>query len=413
MLNRPYKFLLASLFFTLLTSGFTPVLAQGDQISDDPEVINTGKQLFEGNCKTCHKIHEKYIGPALQNVYNRAPSIDWIKQFVYNSSKVIQSGDDYANDLYDEYQGVMMPGFPFEDEQTMAILAYLKQETDKGPEEQATASTAEGAPAGQEGTAEKGPSTYLTTILIGLVIVLVLILGVLGMILGILRRYINQQEDIDEESKEVVNQSYPLGKMLTSRPVIFLTTFIITALIIKGVINGLFSIGVQKGYKPTQPIAYSHELHAGQYQIDCNYCHTGVTKSRSANIPSANICMNCHSAIKTESPEIQKIYASIEENKPIEWVRIHNLPDLAYFNHSQHVKVGELECQTCHGNVEEMEVVEQKSLLTMGWCIECHRTTEVNSKGNDYYDKLLEYHKNKDVMVVEDIGGLECAKCHY
>ena len=156
--------------------------------------------------------------------------------------------------------------------------------------------------------------------------------------------------------------------------------------------------GVQQGYQPTQPIAFSHEIHAGQYEIECQYCHTGVMISKSANIPSANICMNCHTAIKTESKEIAKIYKAIDYDpetgeygdnvKPIEWVRVHNLPDLAYFNHSQHVNVGEIECQTCHGPIEEMAVVKQWSTLTMGWCINCHRETKVNAKGNAYYDQL-------------------------
>jgi len=185
-------------------------------------------------------------------------------------------------------------------------------------------------------------------------------------------------------------------------------------MVLRAVIDGLFTVGVQQGYAPTQPIAFSHALHAGEYQIDCNYCHTGVRKSKNANIPSANICMNCHSSIQTESPEIKKIYAALENNEPIEWVRVHNIPDLAYFNHAQHVAVGEIECQTCHGPVEEMEVVRQHASLTMGWCINCHRETEINGD-NEYYDKLVELHSavSKEPMTVNDIGGLECSKCHY
>jgi hypothetical protein len=142
-------------------------------------------------------------------------------------------------------------------------------------------------------------------------------------------------------------------------------------------------------------------------------------KGRSANIPSPNICMNCHNQIKsgtnTGEGEIAKIVAAYKNNKPIEWVRIHNLPDLAYFNHSQHVNVAGVECQTCHGPIQEMDVVRQHSLLTMGWCIDCHRKTDLNTKGNAYYDKLVELHNlsSKAPMKVQDNGGLECAKCHY
>ena len=189
---------------------------------------------------------------------------------------------------------------------------------------------------------------------------------------------------------------------------------------LKSVIDGLYHIGVQQDYQPTQPIAYSHKLHAGDYAIPCQYCHTGVMDSKNASIPSANICMNCHSAIvkmtgvDEPSVEIQKIYDAVENNKPIEWVRVHNLPDLAYFNHAQHYNIGKVECQTCHGPIETMEVVKQYENLTMGWCIDCHRTTVLQTD-NAYYDKLVELHDHADKgeMTVKDIGGLECAKCHY
>jgi hypothetical protein len=125
--------------------------------------------------------------------------------------------------------------------------------------------------------------------------------------------------------------------------------------------------------------------------------------------------MNCHNTIRNTSPNIQKIYAAIEKDEPIQWVRVHNLPDLSYFNHAQHVTVGKIECQTCHGQVQEMEVVEQASLLTMGWCVACHRKTEVQAKDNGFYDKFVKIHasKSKEPIRVEDIGGLECGKCHY
>ena len=250
---------------------------------------------------------------------------------------------------------------------------------------------------------------------------------VLGLVISLLTKYIGSNKKVSSVDKDLVaDQQVHVFSFLKSNSFLGMIIFIFVAVGLKTGIDGLFTIGVQQGYMPTQPIAYSHELHAGQYEIDCNYCHTGVRKSKSANIPSANICMNCHVAIKTESKEIQKIYAAIdydpetgeygEEIKPIEWVRIHNLPDLAYFNHSQHVKVGGLECETCHGPIKEMEVVYQYSDLTMGWCINCHRETNVKSKGNNYYNNLVELHNEKNTKVpmkVEDIGGLECSKCHY
>lgn len=384
-----------------------------DEIPTDEARISEGENLFKGNCQSCHKVHEKLVGPALKDVYDRAPSIDWIVNFIWNSQKVIASGDEYANELWEEYKPTQMTAFPtFSRDQILSILAYVKAETEAGP------AIAQVAPADGEAVAQTGesiPSVYLNIIMAGLVIVLVLILLVLILITTVLRKYLNQQGELAADDDEIVNPSFSLNGLLKSKPFVFLVTFLFAALVFKAGINQLFAVGVQIGYAPKQPIAFSHQLHAGQYEIDCQYCHTGVRKSKSANIPSANICMNCHSAIKTESPEIQKIYAAIENDKPIEWVRIHNLPDLAYFNHSQHVQVGKLECENCHGEIKEMEVVQQASLLTMGWCIDCHRKTNVASKGNEYYDKLVELHdaESKEALKVEDIGGLECAKCHY
>ena len=386
--------------------------APGEIPTDDAR-ISEGKSLFEANCKTCHRVHEKLVGPALKNVYDRAPSIDWIVNFVHNSSKVISSGDDYANKLYNEYNKTQMTAFPsFSRDQILSIMGYIKQQTDAGPETVASVAPTDGA---TPQTGDSIPEGYLDAIMVGLVIVLVLILVVLLLITTVLKKYLNNRGDLDEDDTEIVNASFSLEKTVKSKPFIFIIVFVFTAIAFKVVINNLFAVGIQQGYAPKQPIAFSHKLHAGQYEIDCNYCHTGVRKSKSANIPSPNICMNCHSAVKTESDQIQKIYAAIEKNEPIEWVRIHNLPDLAYFNHSQHVKVGGIECQTCHGEIQEMEVVHQNALLTMGWCIDCHRKTDVNTKGNEYYDNLVELHdaESKDALKVEDIGGLECAKCHY
>lgn len=381
------------------------------EISSDPAVVADGAALFDANCKACHRVKQKLIGPALAGVYDRAPSLDWIKNFVRNSSKVIASGDEYANKIYEENGKTLMTAFTsFSDDQIMSIMAYVKAEAEK-PDE-APAATAGGG----DGAAQPSlPTTYLNAILIGMVIILVLLLVILGLIINALKRYLDQK-DLSEEDREVVHSPFTLGTVMRSPGFVFVVVFIVACVSFKTIIDGLYSIGVQQGYQPKQPIAFSHKVHAGQYEIECKYCHTGAMKGRSANIPSPNICMNCHTQIRkgtiTGESEIAKIVAAVENNRPIEWIRIHNLPDLAYFNHSQHVNVGGIECQTCHGPIQEMDVVKQYSLLTMGWCIDCHRKTDVNTKGNAYYDNLLELHNNK-AMKVEDIGGLECAKCHY
>jgi hypothetical protein len=300
----------------------------------------------------------------------------------------------------------------------MSILAYVKFEEEK-PNPNPIPNPIDGQPTE---TGSSISSTYLNAIVIGMVLILVLLVIILALIISALKKYLDQKE-LSDEDKEVVHSPITVTTFFQSKGFIFVVVFLVASISFKTVIDGLYTVGIQQGYQPKQPIAFSHKLHAGAYEINCKYCHTGVMKGKQANIPSPNICMNCHTQIKQDSPEIQKIYAAIGydvktasytgKQKPIEWVRIHNLPDLAYFNHAQHVNVGQVECQTCHGPIQEMEVVKQYSLLTMGWCVDCHRKTDVNTKGNAYYDKLIELHNSKKAMKVEDIGGLECAKCHY
>lgn len=195
-----------------------------------------------------------------------------------------------------------------------------------------------------------------------------------------------------------------------------LVLFIVVLFYIVPVARG---VGLHQGYQPDQPIYFSHKIHAGNLEVDCQYCHTGAGLGKNAWIPSNNICWNCHNGVQNVMPgyspemetfyngEIAKVRQAYLDGTPIEWVRIHNLPDLAYFNHQQHVVAGEQECQTCHGPVEEMDEVYQYSPLSMGWCVNCHRETEVRS---DYYKDVMGWdHAN----VVEDIGGLNCARCHY
>lgn len=431
--HRALRYFFICLAFTL---SFSVSYAQDDAAADagsadgiptDDAAISGGKSLFTNNCTVCHAINAQVVGPALKDVHERR-DLPWLISFIKNSQAVIQSGDDYAVNLYNEYNKTLMPSFDFSDEEVTNIVAYIKSESAAPAASAADTETAEGeTPGSGSGGGGSGISSeYLSIILVGLLIVLVLILVVLVLIISVLKRFLSQRDDLDDEDREILSQKVNIQKVVKSKPFLGISLFLFLAIAVKLVIDGLYSVGIQQGYQPKQPIAFSHALHAGQYQIDCQYCHTGVMKSKSANIPSANICMNCHQQIKPESPEIQKIYAAIDfdpetqtygnNKQPIEWVRIHNLPDLAYFNHAQHVNVGGLDCETCHGAIQEMEVVYQHSLLTMGWCINCHRETQVNAEGNEYYDKLLELHDAADSnepLRVEDIGGLECSKCHY
>ncbi len=394
-------------FFIFLLIGTT--LTQAQEISDDAEVIAQGEQMFKSNCTACHKINERLVGPALRDVTGRRET-DWLLTYIKNPQKMINSGDPIAVELFEEYK-VVMTSFPFSDDQIISILSYITAESAKPVETGPTPPTGDdGAVAAESGIS----SAYMNAILIGAIVILVILLVVLFLVINVLTRFL-KEKDLDDDEREVVSQKLDLKALVKSNAFLGFAAFFFTAVVLKTAIDGLFTVGVQQGYAPTQPIAFSHKLHAGQYEIDCNYCHTGVRKSKNANIPSPNICMNCHSLVATTSPEVEKIYTAIETNTPIEWVRVHNLPDLAYFNHSQHVEVGGIECQTCHGPVEEMEVIAQHANLTMGWCITCHRETNLNTKGNAYYNKLVELHSevSKEPMKVQDNGGLECARCHY
>jgi mono/diheme cytochrome c family protein/cytochrome c553 len=405
-----------AVLLSLFLSFTQNLYAQDEQPSFDQSVVKNGESLFKGNCTVCHAINEVVIGPALRDVHERQ-SEEWIYAFIKNSQKVIKSGDEYAVNLYNEYNKTLMTSFDFSDEELNAILTYIKDESTR--EIQVVAADVSDA-AGQPVDSSITSSNFYLSLGLNLFLLLVIIF-VLFRFTNLSKKYVllkdNQSKGklLDEDDKEIVDSGFNIKQFIKSNRVVGITTFLFIGIFVKSCIDGLYTIGIQQNYQPTQPIAFSHKIHAGQYEIDCNYCHTGVNISKSANIPSVNICMNCHNAIETDKPEIQKILSAYEENRPIEWVRVHNLPDLAYFNHKQHVAVGGLDCATCHGPIEEMDVVYQYSELTMGWCINCHRETEVSSKGNDYYKKLVELHNSssKKPMTVEDIGGLECSKCHY
>lgn len=281
-------------------------------------------------------------------------------------------------------------------------------------------------------------SFYSESTFIALIILSVVLIAIAALLYGI-KRHLNtlNQEKFPDEAEPTLYESKIKPVVSNWNPTIAtlgIGGFVMLILAGFGYMFGMNEVGVQQGYAPTQPINFSHKIHAGQYEIDCKYCHSTVEKSKSASIPSLNTCMNCHKYVKASdkyngntSPEIQKIYNAIGfdgdnmeyiegyEQKPIEWVRIHNLPDLAYFNHSQHVVVGKLECQQCHGPIQEMDKVYQFSSLQMGWCIDCHRERGIDAENNEYYEEV---HKKmvlegKDYITVAENGGLECSKCHY
>lgn len=395
--------------------GVDPGATEGAEVTTgDPAVISAGEALFKNNCAVCHSAgSDVIVGPGLQGVTKKR-SESWLISWTKNSQALIQSGDADAVAIYNQFNKQAMPSFAFSDDEIKSIFAYI--DSGKGAVSAPVAGP-EGAVAGENvGTDAVGAiGGYLDIVLVVLIIVLIVLVVTLLLITSLLKNYLNKNRQLNEYDAEVVNQRFDFSKVYKSNAVRTLVVLIFVVVLLDLTIEKTMGIGIQQGYAPKQPIAFSHKLHAGEHQIDCNYCHTTVYESKSASIPSANICMNCHSQVKTESAEIQKIYRAIERNEPIQWVRIHNLPDLAYFNHSQHTQVGGVECQTCHGPIQEMDVVYQYSPLTMGWCIDCHRETPLNTEGNGYYDKLVELHESssKGAFTVSSNGGSECSKCHY
>ncbi|HYU16068.1 MAG TPA: cytochrome c3 family protein [Candidatus Acidoferrum sp.] len=194
------------------------------------------------------------------------------------------------------------------------------------------------------------------------------------------------------------------------RPSTILLALALLAIAASTAASRMMRIGVQQGYAPAQPIAFSHKLHAGDNQISCLYCHYGARTSRHAGIPAASVCMNCHALLEKQTVDIERIKETVQLQRPlIAWVKVHNLPDYVYFNHSRHV-LGGVACQRCHGAVEAMERIEQAMPLTMGWCLDCHREnaglpTSSLARAARRIARAPEPEPGRP--------GLDCANCHY
>jgi len=423
--NRKLGRNILKLSFVFILTISTSIFAQ----DGDPE---KGKSLFNSNCAACHKLDKKMTGPALRHVEQRLADEqgldrEWLAAWIRNSSGVLKTGDAYATKIYDEYGGAAMTAFPqLSDDDINHILAYTAQE----PAVPAQVAGATGAAT----TAEPGISNQI--ILGALALLFVLLALALLLVRRTLTRFAEAKGVDVSETKGT-----PIWKAFVQNQFLVLVTAIFLLLASGYYLYGfMMQVGIDQGYQPVQPIHYSHKIHAGDNGIDCKYCHSSARVSKTSGIPSLNVCMNCHKSIyevaestATEEyskefydGEIQKLYAAAGwsdadqkytgEAQPVKWVRIHNLPDFAYFNHSQHVSVAGIECQTCHGPVEEMEIVSQHAPLTMGWCINCHRDTNVKVKDNAYYTKIHEELSKKygvDQLTVAQMGGLECGKCHY
>lgn len=390
-----------------------------------------GKALFNAQCAACHKLDTKMTGPALRGVTERQSS-EWLHSWIKNSQAMVKSGDPYAVKIFEEYNKSIMTSFPqLSDTDIDNILAYTAE-----PLPVPTTPTP-GTVAQTGGSSDYGVSNV---IILG---ALALVMGILVIMLFLVSNVLNKIAKANGIEVVAKEPTMPIWKAYAKNQFLVLVTAIILMLSGAWVVYGFFmQVGVDQEYAPIQPIHYSHKIHAGDNGIDCKYCHSSARTSKNAGIPSLNVCMNCHKNIaefvgdkdstyveytkEFYTAEIQKLYDAVGwdkekqaytgKTKPVKWVKIHNLPDFVYFNHAQHVTVGGVECQKCHGPVETYEIQKQFAPLTMGWCIDCHRETNVKMEGNEYYEKIhaeLAKKYGKDKLTAAELGGLECGKCHY
>jgi cytochrome c2 len=420
-----------------------------------------GEKLFKANCTACHALDKQVVGPALKGVVARLEKDqglgkDWLYKWIKDNKALRASGDKYANEVFEKFNKTEMQQFPNLTEKDIDdILAY----TTNPPAPEEPKKDAAGTATATDG-AQAAPANNTTSNIV--IISLLAIAGLLVWILLKLRQLVKlgQSEDLAglnetrvKSFSEIYAKYHYVGKGLLA---------VLAILATYGVWNWIMWIGVYKGYKPEQPIYFSHKIHAGENKIDCQLCHSSAKYGKVSEIPSMNVCMNCHRTIseyngKYLEPgkdkafydgEIQKIYAATGwdsekqqytgKTTPVEWTRIHNMPDFVYFNHAQHVVAGEqaiinsfnkknpdnkidVVCKACHGKIDTMNVVQMANDFTMGWCIECHRTTEIdmnNGYNKEYFKNLHEklkkqYPKDGGKITVDAIGGLECGKCHY
>jgi len=391
--------------------------------------IQAGKSLFNANCAACHQLNRKAVGPALSGVTEKYDR-EWLYKWIKNGTQMIKDGDPQAVAIWEEYNRAVMTNYPqFSNEQIDNILAY----TDYTPPPPAVTVAASAQ------TVSQGSDISVNVILAVTIVIFTILIVMLFLVQRTLIKIANASGvKIEKDTKSNIT---PLWQTIVKNQ--FLIFILVVGFLLSSAYftyGYLMQIGIDQGYAPIQPIHYSHKIHAGANQIECKYCHSSARVSKHSGIPSLNVCMNCHEYIAEYNGEedlengytrdfytneIKKLYSAVgwdEENqvytgntKPVKWVRIHNLPDFVYFNHAQHAQVAKIECQTCHGPVEEMEIMYQYSPLTMGWCIDCHRESNVD-KDNEYYQKVHEELSKKygvEKLTVAQLGGIECAKCHY
>lgn len=407
----------------------------------DAALYGQGEKLFKGNCASCHKVDVKMTGPALKGVKAKWEGKGDIYAWVQNSQAYLKTGNEMAVKIWDDYKPTVMTPVALNKEEIDAVFYYVDNWAPP---------VAKAEEKGPAGPVDEGSNSWLW------LVILALLFLVVGLSLSGVKRSLASAVS-EAEGKGPLPETTRMQrfrawawehKVFMSFVGLFITVWVILALWDAAWVVGVYGGDEVPHYKPEQPILFNHTLHAGKadkgnLNINCQYCHSSAEKSKHAGIPSLNVCMNCHKAVSTGrteagTAEIAKIYAHIGwdpekgqytgKEEPVRWVKVHNLPDHAFFNHSTHVAVGKLECQECHGPIDEqMDVAEQWSPLTMGWCINCHNEKEVKMDGNGYYDEVMARLEGDTVLghrelkqyledgkiTVKELGGWECAKCHY
>jgi mono/diheme cytochrome c family protein len=410
----------------------------------DPALYASGEKLFKGNCGSCHKPDKNLTGPALKGARARWEGQGDIYAWIKNSSAYLKTGNPYATKLFAEWKNSVMTDQAVTNEEIDAILYYADN---YAPPKPPTPGPGDGGDVASGPTDAGEAWPWMIVLALLFLVVAISLGGVKKSLDGAVRDAEGRKPAPDLTFMQRIGNWAWHNKIAAT----VIGLFVVVWLLLQGW-NALWVVGVYGGdevahYKPEQPILFNHTLHAGKVEagnlaINCQYCHSSAEKSKHAGIPSTNVCMNCHQAVgEGRTPEgtaeIAKIYKAVGWDaeklaytgveEPIRWVKVHNLPDHAYFNHAQHVAVGKIECQECHGPIDtEMDVAEQWAPLTMGWCIDCHGQRDVKMAGNGYYDetmarlmetdmghKELKQYLEDDKITVKELGGWECAKCHY
>ena len=441
-----------------------------------------GAELFNANCASCHKITDEILAaPGLKGISDRwAGKDEMIVKWIQNPQAAAASGDAYVKGLVDKYVGTYgwMAAQAVSKEEINHILTYVKSgggaaggaKKDEGPNCITVEDMAKMKALEEEAN---GGGGVIWIIIIGLILAIV---GVSAANISRSLKAANTEGDTSEEEEHKGYWSSMKAWMWKNKGFVGIVgVFLVCYFVVVGY-GTLMDIAVYEGYNPEQPIWFSHASHVCKNEIDCQYCHSSAGKSKHASIPSVNVCMNCHKGINkgpiTGSKEIAKIYAAIGfdtiskqyianyDQKPIVWNKVHNLPDHVYFNHSQHVTVGKIDCKQCHGPVQtyttgrqattaEINLQEDveglvkltKPTLTMGWCIECHKEKKIDLTSSGYYEEMHERFKSTEAgkrtlrallqdnidgmklgekldtlrpeISVKGMGGWECGKCHY